>query len=81
MKLLKDEPRRSLNKREEIVGKCRHRQKHLLGMIQGQRGGDSSVLDGAEQGLEHEEIRVQGADDLNGEYGTTRSGRWNISPG
>ena len=33
MKLHKSEPQRALNKRDELIGMCRHRRKHLLGMI------------------------------------------------
>ena len=33
MKLLKEFPNRVLNKREEIMGSCKHRRKHLLGMV------------------------------------------------
>ena len=33
MQYLKSEPRRILNKREEILNKCLHRRKHLMGML------------------------------------------------
>ena len=61
MMLIKEKPRRALNKRTMLMSKCRHRAKHLLGNIYGR---DDGVIHEVAEDVEgrQEEPRVDVGD-------------------